>query len=73
MIIPGNCYSFDLGGGPNSTMSQYPVEVRAWHNVEIRREGRRGRILLEGEQVGEVSLHFPKMHSQQILFPNIVD
>ena len=39
-------------------MAEYPIELRQWHNVEIRRTGRQGTIRLEGEVVGEVSKQF---------------
>jgi hypothetical protein len=45
-------YSFNLGDGPVSAVSQTPCTMKEWHIVEIRRSGRDGTLNLNDEDVG---------------------
>ncbi len=46
-------FSFNLGDGTAVLTTDEPVELGAWHVVEIRRRGRRGEMQVNSSPVGE--------------------
>ncbi len=46
-------FSFNLGDGTAELSTDEPLEVDAWHSAEIRRNGRLGRMEVDGTAVGE--------------------